>query len=91
MSKPEDKDKLEKGILSMKLTAPKLSASARPKGSTPPPKPTLSTAVKTPKAARPPDAFGKPSLMIKNEDSVSSKHPSVRKLKDFLDNKRKKR
>jgi len=41
-------------------------------------------AAKTPKAKKPADPFGKPSLFFKNEDSSSKKHSSVRKLKNFL-------
>lgn len=42
------------------------------------------SAVKTPKAKGMPDATDKPSLFFKNEDFSSAKHPSVQKLRDFL-------
>jgi hypothetical protein len=47
--------------------------------------------VKTPKAKKLPDATDKPSLFFKNEDFSSVKHPSVQKLKDFLQKARSKR
>lgn len=46
---------------------------------------TQSTAVKTPKAKKMPDGFGKPSLFFKSEDDYAKiKHPSLQKLRDFL-------
>lgn len=87
-----DKDKeLAKALSLGSLKTPKLSAAAKAPGTPPSPKAAVSTAVKTPKAAKPADPFGKPSLMIKNEDSVEPKHVSVRKLRDFLKNKKNKR
>ena len=58
-----------------------------------PPKPTTSiknpmavgsTSVKMPKAKKPADPFGKPSLFYKNEDFGGIKKPSIQKLRDFL-------
>lgn len=44
-----------------------------------------STAVKMPKQKKLPGAFDKPSVFFKSEDSGGPKHPSVRKLKAFLE------
>lgn len=43
-----------------------------------------STAVKMPKPKKLAGALDKPSLFFKNEDFDTIKHPSVRKLRDFL-------
>lgn len=42
-------------------------------------------AAKTPKAKKPADPFGKPSLFFKNEDSRDKKQSSISKLKTFLE------
>lgn len=46
-----------------------------------------STSVKMPKTKKLGDGFGKPSLFFKSEDFKNVKHPSVRKLYDFLSKK----
>lgn len=51
----------------------------------------IPSATKMPKAKRLPDASDKPSKFFKSEDFEKIKHPSVRKLKRFLDKKRTKR
>jgi len=47
------------------------------------------SAVKTPKAKSMPDATDKPSLFYKTENFTAMKHPSVQKLRDFLNKKHK--
>jgi hypothetical protein len=72
---------------------PGASAVAKPTpapGVQAPAKPISSTAVKTPKSKSMPDATDKPSLFFKNEEFQTAKHPSVQKLRDFLDKKHKK-
>ena len=64
-------------------TPPKVKMPAPPKTSVP--------SVKMPKAKSMPDAFDKPSKFFKSEDFQSVKHPSVQKLKAFLENTRAKR
>lgn len=65
-----------------------------------PPKPTTSiknpmsmgsVSVKLPKTKMMGDGFGKPSLLLKNDDFGSAKHPSVQKLRDFLQRTRHKK
>lgn len=41
--------------------------------------------VKSPKAKKMPSPFSKPSVFFKSEDFKKVKHPSVRKLRDFLE------
>jgi hypothetical protein len=50
-----------------------------------------STAVKMPKATKMAGAFAKPSLFFKSEDFSGVKHPSIGKLKDFLERRRAKK
>jgi hypothetical protein len=47
--------------------------------------------VKTPKAKKMADPFGKPSLFFKSEDFGSIKKPSIEKLRSFLEKTRTKR
>lgn len=49
-----------------------------------------SLTVKTPKAKSMPDATDKPSVFFKTEEISTKKHPTVQKLRDFLDKKHKK-
>lgn len=60
-----------------------------PSTSIPNPAKVGSTSVKMPKSKRMPDPFGKPSLFFKGEN-IEPKHPSVQKLRDFLEKKHKK-
>lgn len=46
------------------------------------------TSVKMPKSKKMADPFGKPSLFFKKEDFAGSKHPSIEKLRVFLENQR---
>lgn len=56
------------------------------------PKTTIpTTSVKMPKAKMMPGAFDKPSKFFKSEDFAGVKHPSVEKLRAFLQNTRAKR
>lgn len=50
-----------------------------------------SLTVKTPKAKSMPDSTDKPSVFFKTEDISVKKHPTVQKLRDFLDKKHKKK
>lgn len=50
-----------------------------------------SLTVKTPKAKSMPDATDKPSVFFKSEQISGPKHPTVRKLRDFLDKTRSKK
>lgn len=56
-----------------------------------PAKPTTSTAVKMPKSKKLPDATDKPSIFFKNEQNFEPKHTTLRNLKTFLDNTKRKR
>jgi hypothetical protein len=49
----------------------------------------MTSAMKMPKAKKMPDAMDKPSKFFKNETAGEPKHPSICKLKDFLNKKRK--
>lgn len=49
-----------------------------------------SLTVKTPKAKSMPDATDKPSVFYKSEQISKLKHPTVQKLRDFLDKKHRK-
>lgn len=73
------------------LTIPKLSTSLRPMSTkVPNPSKVGSTAVKSPKSKKMPDPFGKPSLFFKSEieEFEHVKHPTLCKLRDFLQRKR---
>ncbi len=58
-----------------------------PSISVPNPSKVGSTAVKMPKSKSMPDASDKPSVFFKKEDFETVKHPSIRKLRDFLKRK----
>lgn len=47
-----------------------------------------SLAVKMPRAKKMPSPFAKPSLFFKKEDFASIKHPSIEKLRAFLEKNR---
>jgi hypothetical protein len=58
------------------------------KTSIPNPSKVGSVAVKMPKAKKPASPFAKPSLFFKTEDFEGIKHPSVEKLRAFLEKTR---
>lgn len=62
-----------------------------PSTSIPNPSKVGSTSVRMPKPAKQPDPFGKPSLFFKKEDFDSVKHPSIEKLRVFLEHTRSKK
>jgi hypothetical protein len=50
---------------------------------------TQGTAVKTPKAKKPQDAFAPPSVFFGKSESEGPKHKNLRKLWDFMNKKHK--
>lgn len=75
-----------------KASLPKVEGVLSPKqsNSTNPMKVGQQATVKTPKAKKQPDGFGKPSLFFKSEDFGNIKKPSIEKLRSFLEKKRSK-
>jgi hypothetical protein len=84
------KPKLGQGI---KLSIPAMPGLPKPEGTTVknPTKVGAGLTVKTPKTKSLPDATDKPSVFFKNEEFSGAKHPSVRKLMDFMQKAKSKR
>lgn len=89
------KSKLGVGLgkgLKLSVSAPSTPGLPKAAGNSPtvksPMKVGTSLTVKTPKPKSMPDATDKPSVFFKSEGISSIKHPSVRKLRDFLDKKK---
>lgn len=82
------------GGMKLKLPAMPAAPTSAPTASLPsiksPMKVGTSLTVKTPKSKSMPDATDKPSVFFKTEGLQKQKHPSVQKLRDFLDKKHKK-
>lgn len=74
----EDVQKAEKLMTSL-MKPPKASIKTAP------------TTVKMPRSAKMPGAFAKPSVFFKSEDFTGTKHPSVQKLRSFLERNRAKK
>lgn len=77
---------LEKAEEIIKSISTKVSSTSIPN-----PSKVGSTAVKMPKAKKPADPFGKPSLFFKKEDFDNVKQTSIEKLRVFLENVRSKK
>jgi hypothetical protein len=77
-------------LMEKSLAIPSISAGLKPMSTkVPNPSKVGSTAVKSPKSKKMPDPFGKPSLFFKSEaeEFEHVKHPTLMKLKDFLNRK----
>lgn len=90
------KPKLGLGGMKLSVSAPSTPGLPKAAGNSPSVKSPMKvgtggSAVKTPKAKSMPDSTDKPSVFFKNEELSGPKHPTVQKLRDFLDKKHKKK